>query len=486
MRLLFFLLLELGVMPALAQVRPPHRNGGRRHYAAAKTRLSFPPKYDGTEPLQNGMVRVRRESSYGYLDAAGREVVPVRFAAVADTDTPESYALAKRVVPGWAQRDIRLPPHLILVVDFVPALVQSPADVARQRPNPRPEDEYRLGLYRPDGREVLPAKYAYIRAIGPFHAGSGADSLTLTSDCFAAGILAGYAGYVTHGGCMVTYHPPEPYYREQLLHRSGRLLLSGKQVAPIKWLSRDLVGIGNLMPGAYSTGGACIVLDTTGRQVMTGRSITPFGKDDRLMVDRDRSQVLLRRDGTPVTNKLFTYLQALDSTRAIAHAYVLGSVGHEDYGSARTRYAVPLPLAGLLDLATGNWLLTPRYESMRPVGEGFVVVQHGSEGTADQHGELVIPPTYKRGSLHACHDSASGQPLPYWLAYQRHKALLLDCQGRKLLAWPLSLTPRDRHGFFNNGQMFLQPSNGRRARKVVVALPPPGGAGHAVLRRATE
>ncbi|MFD2721239.1 WG repeat-containing protein [Hymenobacter monticola] len=469
MRFLFLLILELAGASALAQA--PAR-GIHRSSAATRSQIPALPPYDETEPPQHGLARVRRGTSYGYVDATGREVVPVRFAAAAYTDAPDSYELIKRLVPGWAQRDVRLPLHLVLVVDFLPALVQSPSDIANHRTNRRPHDEYRLGLYRPDGRAVLPAKYAYIRALGPFRAGTGIDSLALVSEHFAAGLLAGYAGYTSHSGCMVTYHEPAPYYREQLLHRSGRLLLNGKQVAPIKWLSRELVGIGDLMPGEHATGGAYTVLDTTGRQVMLGSRVAPFGKEDQYLVDRDRNCVLLRRDGTPVTPKLFVYLQALDSTRAIAYANVPGSVTYERYGSARTRYAVPQPLVGLLELATGNWLLTPRFESMRPVGEGFIVVQHGREGTADQHGKLVIPPAYERNSLYPCRDSASGQLLPYWLVHKRNRMLLINSQGRKLVAWPHAFVPRDRYGFFSNNRMTLQSLNARRTTKAVLVLPP--------------
>jgi len=478
-------MLRLALVPATAQSLSPHRHGGYRGNAAAKGRRPAPPKYDATEPLQHGLARVRRGASYGYIDAAGREVVPVRFAAAAYTDAPDSYELAKRVIPGWAQRNIRLPPHLVLVVDFVPALVQSPGDRAKLRRNPRPEDEYRLGLYRTDGREVLPAKYAYFRAIGPFHAGTEADSLALVSEYFAAGLLARYVSYTTHSGCMVTYHQEEPYYREQLLHRSGRLLLNGRQVAPICWLSGDLLGIGDMMNGQYSTGAAAsTVLDTTGQQVMAYDRITPFGKDDQFMVAQGKNHtLLLRRDGTQVTNKVFISLQALDGSRAIAYAQVPGSVTYEDFGPARTRYAVPQPLVGLLDLATGNWLLTPRFESMRPVGEGFIVVRHGREGTADQHGDLVIPPTYERNSLYPCHDSASGRLLPYWLARRKHKTLLINLQGRKLLAWPHSLVPRNRYGFFSHNRISLLLLYGGPATSAVVELPPPGGTGRAVLRR---
>jgi hypothetical protein len=435
--LLLFALAQAGAAQALL----PYRHGSRWGYRTPAGRVAVPPRYQHAEPFRGGLAKVWRANKCGYINAQGREVIPVRWDAASYREN--SVAWLGEQLPRWPAAQ----GWVLVMRHDEPSADERSLDGASARP---PRARYSrpwqpgtaeqlaqaaqlLGFYTPQGRVVLPADYEGFQ--------------WLDSDYLGATKVVGHSTTSTSrldGPDMLEVTSCElcPVRVAQLLHRSGRLLLQGKYFYQIAGLYGDkLVVDGDNRPNF--TFPAAQLLDTTGRVLLTQTNepephplgtLVPLGagtnlwrvtywNEDGYAGSRDDSYHLMRPNGQLVAPEVrFFSVWAVDAQRAAGMGHRAGQ-------------------SGVLAVATGEWLLQAPVVAPG-VGPTLVVVTDNLFGAIQADGRPLLPIHYTR--LDACH-TRSGQPLPYWFAQLGQQSWLLAPDGQPVL---------DLHGYWLVGGEF--------------------------------
>jgi len=430
--LLFFLLLALARGGA-AQNLVPYHKGNLWGYRTPAGRVVVAPRYQHAEAFAGGLAKVWQANKCGYLNAQGREVIPVRWDATSYHDT----------AAAWLQH--RLPPwpearQWVLVMQFDSLLTYPtghwPAEPWQPGAHPLPsryadKNTQHLGFYTPLGRVVLPAYYSNFQQLSPAY--------------FAAAI----AGERIDGGRYMdgAWRGIMTRFTTQLVHRSGRrLALGGRSFLHIRALYGDTLvvngGSSGRLDGQYTceVNSTAELIDTTGRRLVWQsagtppeqfRTLTPLRGSgglwlaeysDRYYTSRLR-YCLLRPDGTPALKQDIAWrTQNIADIPLLAPGRALICTGVEK-GSL---------YYGVLAVPSCEWLIQPQFGSIEPVDkQGFVVKQAARTGAIRADGRPWIPLHYTR--LAPCR-TRSGQLLPYWYAEASDQAWLLSSSGRKLLS----------------------------------------------------
>ena len=484
----------------MSQQLVPYQQDGRWGYVSKRGKVVVPPQYNAAEPIRHGLGRVRVGNRYGYVDSTGQVVIPIQFVAVAYAADSASYPLLYQVHPELHNLYISIPAGLVLVMERVPAATAAtrPGQETKSAP---PVDEYPLGLYRPNGQMVLPVQYAYFRGchkVSDTRDDQGAVT-GATADYYTAGRVVEYYNLELKNSWEAQYISNVPLYEEQLLTRTGRLLLGGRWLPPVAWFDGQVLSTTkhNAGPNTYFLSGFedYVLLDTTGRQLRPQpgeaqlyKGFDRLGGGTGLLLGRGGyyrynpgeyapgpksidGLFLFRRDGSLLTDKVFASVRVPSGQRhyAVTAVDVPGSyyskaesyaLFHSDDawgqqlpprsrplrnlltgGEKQLPPPAPRPLYGLLNLLTGEWAVRPQYKTMRmgsndSAQTAYLIVQkRRREGIIDLKGNRILPFKYKPASLFPCYDSASNRPLPCWLLRKADRWELLSLRGRTLVSW---------------------------------------------------
>jgi len=438
---LLLLLLALAQAGA-AQALFPYRYGSHWGYRTRTGRVAIPPRYQHAEPFRGGLAKVWRANKCGYLNARGREVIPVRWDAASYREDSVAW-LGKPLPPwpaarGWVlvmrldepsvdEHSVNGPsvplPHAHYSRPWQPGTAEQLAQAAQL-----------LGFYTPQGRVVLPADCEAFQ--------------WLNSDYLVATKVVGHSTTSTSrpdgpGMLAITSCELCPVRVAQLLHRSGRLLLHGQSFYQIADLDGDKLVVNGYNPPDF-TFPAAQLLDTTGRILLTQTvesephkfgTLVPLGAGTGLWSVRywnengyadtgSDAYHLMRPNGQLVAPQThFSEVWAVDAQRVAGRGYT------------------SIDRSGVLAVATGEWLLQAPIVAPG-VGPTLIVMQNKLLGAIQADGQPLLPVQYNR--LDACY-TRSGQPLPYWFAQVGQQSWLLAPDGQPVL---------DLHGYWLVGGTF--------------------------------
>jgi hypothetical protein len=182
--------------------------------AGKKAKLRF-DQLNYVSPYHHGLAMAAIGRSYGYIDTAGRVVVPFVYDMVHDPETEEWYNQKE-----YTQRDIDLLYHPY----FANAFHNGYAAVHR---------DYCWGIIDSTGREVIPCQYS-------------SEEFDTDKGCVSEGLLVlrrdnkdGFVDLAQRTTIPFEYDEALPFHRGLALVRQGRLWgfinRSNEQVAPIKY-----------------------------------------------------------------------------------------------------------------------------------------------------------------------------------------------------------------------------------------------------------
>jgi hypothetical protein len=451
-------LLSSYLVPAMAQPMAspndplvPYRRGALWGYATPARRLVIGPQYTYAERFDHGLARVWRGRKCGFIDASGREVVPIRFdrAGYYRQASPRPRAPYQPVVPGnWAGGHGRI---VVMLLDSLNQPVEADPDADPVLPPWFDEiwanhvDTNRWGLYDSLGRVLLPPSYAF---------------LTCRSDgLLAATRIATYFSGSLHEGENLNSYRNYPIYEEQLLTPVGKPLMQGHAYTKLgEIVAGQLLAHVSRYPRGH-WGGEVLVDTATGlatpqqygplRPLGAGYGFAaqvfhqaepnsvPYPQEEsasdehHMQVSWRRSVVWLTATGQPRTAQQYLELQPTTADQAIA---MLGA-------------ADSLPnRAGVLSLRTGEWLIAPRYQEVVYSGaDTYLVRERGLWGLLTARGRWLVPPRYEGWRDWRDYPQPGSPVLMHTVLVRRAGRWgVLDVRGREVVAptyWQLVAEP---------------------------------------------
>lgn len=306
--------------------------GGKQGFIDQTGKIVIPPKFDQVDGFAEGMARVKVGKLFGYIDETGKLVVPARFQAASDF----SEGLA-RVMLGYKWGFIDKSGRMVIPATF--ATVSDFSDgtfAATIESAPQGKRQYRL--VDRTGKLISPSKLSVTSTFS--------EGLALISD----GEKDLKQGYVNKQWDVVI----QPQYLSASPFRDGLAVVIIK-------------------------GGTTLVIDKTGKTVISGYAVSPRGFSEGLIsfvqFDDKSGQGLhgfLDKNGVVVIKPRFQFVKNFSEGLTPAEF-------NRKYG-----YIDP----------SGNFVIKPQFDNAESFSNGLAMVWvDGKRGYIDKAGNYIWKPT---------------------------------------------------------------------------------------------